>query len=125
MNIVSRASLSCIFLLFLSACSHKAAVVNHAPVVAKKTVVVSTPPKGVVDSASVLKLPKAVPYHDIAIKPVDLESGVVKKPVVKPTPLPELVLPVTETIKVPAVKVKGDYRGSVPIDDSLRQQYQK
>lgn len=131
MNIKSQicwgTALSSAFLL--SACSHQ----HVKPVV--PPVVVSQPPKlpvpPVVPPPVLVKPPKIAemipapaPYRDVVIAPVPLQP--VRKPVAPPVPL---IRPVATILPpapvVPKVKAKGVYRGAVPINGTLRQQYQQ
>jgi len=127
------ASVSCC--LFLSACGHQVTAVNSAPVVAPVDVVVNKPAmKQPIQQALPLQQQSATspkPYRDIVIKPAPLPTVVVSKTVVRPTPavspvpIPVVVVPTARVVSAPKVRAKGDYRGAVSVADSLRQQYQQ
>ncbi len=126
MKINSRALLGCILSsgFVLSACSHQ-----HAKSVAPPVVVDQLPAPPVVKKPPVLKAPKVVklipapaPYRDVVVAPVQLQPA--PKPTVTPAPLPvATILP--PALVVPKIKAKGAYRGAVPVDSTLRQQYQQ
>ncbi|MGB1008810.1 MAG: hypothetical protein ACPGVP_03755 [Thiolinea sp.] len=103
---------------FMSACSQQQA----APVI----------PATVVNPPKVVKpVPPPKPYKDLVVKPAPLQPAPRPKPVIRPAPVikpmpaPVVVVPKPKIIKVPPVKAKGTYRGAVPIDNSLREQYQQ
>ena len=110
--------------LLLSACSHQLAKPAVTPPVAVIPVpvlpaVIAQP---IVKPSNVVKvIPVPTPYRDIVVAPMQLQP--VQKPFVPPVPLikPVATLPPI----VPDVRAKGDYRGAVPVDGTLREQYQQ
>lgn len=103
----------------LTACSHQ----QVAPVIPAAVV---NPPK-VVQVKPMPVLPAPKPYRDVVVKPAPLKPAPMPRPVVRPAPVvkPMPVVVAQPFIKVPPVKAKGTYRGAVPIDNTLRQQYQQ
>lgn len=101
---------------FLSACSQQQA----APVIPATVVA----PPSVVNT-----IPAPKPYQDIVAKPAPLRPAPMPAPIVRPVfvakPAPVIIIPKPKPIRVPPVKAKGNYRGAVPIDERLRQQYQQ
>lgn len=77
-------------------------------------------------------MPVPQPYQDVVNVPEALEPAPMPAPrppvvVARPAPVqpPVYVPPVKQKpVYVPPVKAKGNYRGAVPIDNVLRQQYQ-
>ena len=115
----------------LSACSHQVAEPTVSPV----ATIISKPlvPRVVVEPPVVVKSPKIVrvqpvPYRDIVIAPVQLQPVpdrvIPPAPMISPLPLP-VAAALPETPAVPKVKAKGAYHGAVPVDDTLRDQYQQ
>ena len=83
-------------------------------------------------------MPAPQVYQDVvnvpeALEPAPMPAPVVARPAPRPTvvarPAPVMPRPVyvppPKQIRVPPVKAKGNYRGAVPIDNVLRQQYQQ
>ena len=112
----------------LSACSHQHARSVTEPAIVGQT---SLPKPVVIPLPSVVKPPKVVemtpapaPYRDIVISPVPLKP--VPKPVESTVPSVKPVATILPPAPVvPKVKAKGIYRGTVPVDSTLRQQYQQ
>ncbi|MEZ5449740.1 MAG: hypothetical protein R3E89_12435 [Thiolinea sp.] len=73
-------------------------------------------------------IPAPQPYQDVVVQPAPLKPAPMPAPViVQPRPAPVIVPPPKPMVHVPVpkVKAKGHYRGAVPIDERLRQQYQQ
>ncbi|PIE00510.1 MAG: hypothetical protein CSA79_03400 [Thiothrix nivea] len=105
--------------IMVSACSHQqVAQVSPEPIDVTPPVVQTPDPVAVI--------PAPEPYPDKIIQPAPLPAPVVKPqpaPVVKPKPAP--VMPTSRPVYVPPVKAKGNYRGAIPINQDLRQHYQR
>lgn len=108
--------------VLVSACSHQ----QVAP-----EPVAMTPP--VVDApVPVPVMPAPKPYPDQVVQPAPMKPAPLPAPVVKPRPAPvvkpkpaPVVVQAPKPVYVPPVKAKGNYRGSIPIAQDLRQQYQQ
>lgn len=126
----------------LSACSHQhttpatpvaaqssvvkaPALAQMPPAVAVPAAVVQAkakPAKPVTAVPVLLPLPKT--HHNVTVVPTTL----LPVPTPKVLPLPQIMPVAAALLSVPPdskVRVKGNYRGSVPIAGSLRQNYQR